>query len=71
MGVLFIVTGGTAGLGGVTTVDQQFAMQEWLTTVSGAVSDLWVVLGVLVLVAVGLVVYLVRGARRASDDAIE
>lgn len=71
LGVLFIVTGGTAGLGGVTTVDQQFAMQEWLTTVSGAVSDLWVVLGVLVLVAVGLVVYLVRGARRASDDATE
>lgn len=71
LGVLFIVTGGTAGLGGVTTVDQQFAMQEWLATVSGAVSDLWVVLGVLVLVAVGLVVYLVRGARRASDDATE
>lgn len=71
LGVLFIVTGGTAGLGGVTTVDQQFAMQEWLTTVSGAVSDLWVVLGLLVLVAVGLVVYLVRGARRASDDATE
>lgn len=71
LGVLFIVTGGTAGLGGVTTVDQQFAMQEWLTTVSGAVSDLWVVLGVLVLVAVGLVVYLMRGARRASDDAAE
>lgn len=71
LGVLFIVTGGTAGLGGVTTVDQQFAMQEWLTTVSGAVSDLWVVLGLLVLVAVGLVVYLVRGARRGSDDAAE
>lgn len=71
LGVLFIVTGGTAGLGGVTTVDQQFAMQEWLATVSGAVSDLWVVLGVLVLVAVGLVVYLVRGARRASDGAAE
>lgn len=71
LGVLFIVTGGTAGLGGVTTVDQQFAMQEWLTTVSGAVSDLWVVLGVLVLVAVGLVVYLVRGARRVPDDAAE
>ncbi|MFO6505461.1 cytochrome c biogenesis CcdA family protein [Corynebacterium freneyi] len=71
LGVLFIVTGGTAGLGGVTTVDQQFAMQEWLTTVSGAVSDLWVVLGLLVLVAVGLVVYLVRGVRRGSDDAAE
>lgn len=71
LGVLFIVTGGTAGLGGVTTVDQQFAMQEWLTTVSGAVSDLWVVLGLLVLVAVGLVVYLVHGARRGSDDAAE
>lgn len=71
LGVLFIVTGGTAGLGGVTTVDQQFAMQEWLTTVSGAVSDLWVVLGLLVLVAVGLVVHLVRGVRRGSDDAAE
>ena len=71
LGVLFIVTGGTAGLDGVTTVDQQFAMQEWLTTVSGAVSDLWVVLGLLVLVAVGLVVYLVRGVRRGSDDAAE
>ena len=62
LGVLFIVTGGTAGLGGATTVDQQFAMQEWLTSVSGAVTDLWVVLGVLVLVAIGLVVYLLRGS---------
>lgn len=67
LGVLFIVTGGTAGLGGATTVDQQFAMQEWLTSASGAVSDLWVVLGVLVLVAVGLVVYLLRGSGSARS----
>lgn len=66
LGVLFIVTGGTAGLGGATTVDQQFAMQRWLSDVSGTVSDLWLLLGALFLVAIGLIVYLLR-ARRSED----
>ena len=67
LGVLFIVTGGTAGLGGATTVDQQFAMQRWLSDVSGTVSDLWLLLGALLLIAVGLIVYLLR-ARRSKDS---
>ena len=66
LGVLFIGTGGTAGLGGATTVDQQFAMQRWLSDVSGTVSDLWLLLGALFLVAIGLIVYLLR-ARRSED----
>ena len=66
LGVLFIVTGGTAGLGGATTVDQQFAMQRWLSDVSGTVSDLWLLLGALLLIAIGLIVYLLR-ARRSED----
>ena len=68
LGVLFIATGGTAGLGGVTTVDQQFAMQQWLADVSRAVSDAWVLFAVLVLVAVGLVAFIVRGRRAGSDS---
>lgn len=67
LGVLFIVTGGTAGLGGATTVDQQFAMQRWLSDVSGTVSDLWLLLGALLLIAIGLIVYLLR-ARRSEDS---
>lgn len=67
LGVLFIVTGGTAGLGGATTVDQQFAMQRWLSGVSGTVSDLWLLLGALLLIAIGLIVYLLR-ARRSEDS---
>ncbi len=69
LGVLFIVTGGTAGLGGATTVDQQFAMQQWLSEISGAVSDLWLLLGALVVVAIGLVIYLLRGSRRSEESS--
>ncbi|MFD5868881.1 cytochrome c biogenesis CcdA family protein [Corynebacterium sp. NPDC060344] len=70
LGLLFLVTGGTAGLGGATTVDQQFALQQWLSEVSGAVSDAWLLLGILLIVAVGLVVYLFR-ARRSGDGRTE
>lgn len=70
LGVLFIVTGGTAGLGGATNVDQQFAIQAWLTGLSDSISDAWVLLGVLVVAAVALVAYIVRGLRaRPREDA--
>lgn len=69
LGVLFIVTGGTAGLTGATTVDQQFAMQEWLTGISSAVGDAWILLGALIIVAIGLVVALLRGGKgRGTAD---
>lgn len=60
LGVLFIATGGTAGLAGATTVDQQFAMQEWLTRISSAAGDARILLGVLIIVAIALAVALLR-----------
>lgn len=62
LGVLFLATGGTTGLGGATTVDQQFGIQRWLT----GISDLWLVLAGLAAVAAALVVHLVRSRPRAG-----
>lgn len=68
LGVLFIVTGGTAGIGGATTVDQQYAIQQWLTGLSDVVSDAWILLGILVIAAVALAIALVRSGRGGDED---
>lgn len=63
LGAVFLLTDGTASLGGVLTVDEQYDVQVWLSTLSAHVSDVGVVLG-LVLALIGW--RLVRMRRRAD-----
>ncbi|OMB97463.1 thiol-disulfide oxidoreductase [Mycobacterium sp. NS-7484] len=63
LGAVFLLTDGTASLGGVLTVDEQYDVQVWLSTLSAHVSDVGVVLG-LVLALIGW--RLVRIRRRAD-----
>ncbi|MCK2241778.1 MULTISPECIES: cytochrome c biogenesis CcdA family protein [unclassified Crossiella] len=50
IGVLFLLTDGTANLGGLADVDSQFSLQVWLSGISARVPDLLLVLPVAVLV---------------------
>lgn len=67
IGVLLILTDGTAGLGGVFTIDAQFAAESWVLQATEDVPNFVFVLGaVAALVAVG-VTYLVRARRPATS----
>ncbi|OBG83454.1 thiol-disulfide oxidoreductase [Mycobacterium sp. E802] len=68
LGAVFLLTDGTASLGGVLTVDEQYDVQVWLSTLSAHVSDVAVVLG-LVLALIGW--RLVRMRRRADTPRAE
>ncbi|KXP03982.1 MULTISPECIES: cytochrome c biogenesis CcdA family protein [Mycobacteriales] len=69
IGVLFLLTEGTANLGGVMGVDSQYSLQVWISDVADAVPNTAVLLiAVLVIIAV-LTVRIVRG--RDRDTAAE
>jgi hypothetical protein len=53
IGVLFVVTDGTASLGGVLGVDEQYDLQIWLSRVAATVGDP----AVLLAVVAGLIVW--------------
>lgn len=67
LGVLFILTEGTANLGGIATVDMQYSLGTWLTDFTSKVPNLLVIL-VLVLIALGIAVWRLRKARRANES---
>ncbi|ASR35749.1 thiol-disulfide oxidoreductase [Prauserella marina] len=66
VGLLFLLTEGTASLGGLSGVDAQFSMQVWLRDVASAVSDAAVLLGVVLAALLALVVRMVRARQRGS-----
>ena len=65
IGLMFVLTEGTANLGGLTDVDTQFAVQAWLQQIVAGVSNTAVLL-VLTLIALGAVVWTI--ARGGRDD---
>ncbi|MCP2256688.1 Cytochrome c biogenesis protein CcdA [Streptoalloteichus tenebrarius] len=70
IGLLFLLTDGTGGLGGLFDVDQQYAAQVWVRRVADAVPQTAVLLGVAAVAAVVLALRLRRrpGAARTGDD---
>lgn len=70
IGVLFLLTEGTANLGGVMGVDSQYSLQVSLGNISDSVSNTAVLLvGVLVIIAV-LAVRIVRSRSRETEDVV-
>lgn len=63
IGVLLILTDGTAGLGGVLTIDAQFAAESWVLQATDAVPNVVFVLGAVAALAGVVVTYLVRSRR--------
>ena len=67
IGVLFLLTGGTANLGGFLGADTSVALQGWFARVTGNVSNLAVALAV-VLVAIGFLIRRIRRSCRAIES---
>ncbi len=64
IGVLLLITDGTAGLGGILTISDQFAAESWALNVSSGVSNL--VFSIIAVLAISVVasIYVIRSGRR-------
>lgn len=65
VGLLFILTDGTAALGSVMGVDAQFDLQLAIERRVAGMDDLWFAVAALAVAAVGLAVWALRDRRRA------
>lgn len=71
VGVLLLVTEGTATLGGVLGAPQQFRLESWVMESTGAVPDIAVIVVVAVLAGGAWLLYRRRlRARQATSDAL-
>ncbi|WP_066947758.1 cytochrome c biogenesis CcdA family protein [Microtetraspora fusca] len=68
IGVLFLVTDGTAALGGLSGVDEQFSMQVWLRDVAGRVPDAALPLALVLVALAVLAARAYRGRASRSRD---
>ncbi|MCW4458956.1 cytochrome c biogenesis CcdA family protein [Microbacterium sp. MPKO10] len=72
IGVLLLITNGTANLGGIVTVDTQYQAESWVTEVTDGISNIWFVLGaVAVAGVVALGVMAATRHRRSSARSAE
>lgn len=67
IGVLLLVTNGTANLGGIVTVDTQYQAESWVTQVTAGLSNVWFIIGGAVVVA-GVALGVVLAARRRRSE---
>lgn len=67
IGILFLLTDGTANMGGVIGVDSQVRLQSWLADVSDEVSNLAVLLAA-VLVLMAVLIFRIVRARTTSGS---
>lgn len=69
IGVLFLLTEGTASIGGVMGADGQVRLQDWLGKVADGVPDLVVILVLLLVLVAIQMIRMVRRRRRSFTDA--
>ncbi|GAA4872850.1 cytochrome c biogenesis CcdA family protein [Saccharopolyspora cebuensis] len=67
IGLMFVLTEGTANLGGLSDVDSQFAVQAWLQQTIAGISNTTVLL-VLAVAALAVVLWRIARLRRAERD---
>lgn len=70
IGVLFLLTDGTANLGGVLGVDDQFELQVAFGDWANRVSDAGVLLALVLILLVGVAVRILRRRRTTSREAV-
>ncbi|CCQ14297.1 putative thiol-disulfide oxidoreductase [Rhodococcus sp. AW25M09] len=68
IGVLFLLTEGTANLGGVMGVDSQYSLQVWISDVADTVPNAAVLLTGVLVVIVFLAVRILRGHSRNAQN---
>ncbi|MGY4708829.1 cytochrome c biogenesis CcdA family protein [Mycolicibacterium sp. CBM1] len=71
IGVLFVSTDGTANIGGVLSVDDEYGLQMWLRRIAAAAGDARVLLGVVVILIAIVVARMWRQRRARSIAASE
>jgi cytochrome c biogenesis protein CcdA len=67
IGVLFLLTDGTASVGSVVGVEAEFAAQLWARRVAGAIGDVWMWFGLTLIVLAAMVLRVVRRSRRSAS----
>ena len=68
IGLLFLLTDGTANLGGVVGVDEQFSLQVWLGDIAGKIPDTALVIAGLLLAALVVAGNAIRRRRALERD---
>lgn len=71
IGTLLLLTQGTASLGGILTIDAQYATESWVVQSSSGVSNLWFGVGAIIALAIAAGVYALRVShlRRDKEEA--
>lgn len=69
IGAMFVLTEGTASLGGVTDVDSQFAVQAWLQQTVAGVPNTAVLLALAVVALIAVLWKIVRIRRAERDES--
>ncbi|WP_424935837.1 MULTISPECIES: cytochrome c biogenesis CcdA family protein [Bacteria] len=67
LGVLLLLTDGTANLGGLVSIGTQYALESSVSVAASRISDAWFALGALVLIGVVAVMLLLLRRRRTVD----
>ncbi len=67
VGILLLVSDGTASLGGFFTIGAQYRAESWVTTQTSGISDLWFVLAAVLALAVLFGLHLLRS--RSGKEA--
>lgn len=70
LGVLLLVTDGTANLGGVVGIDTQFALETSVAALAASIPDWWFAVGALVVLGVVSAVVLLRGRERQRAEDV-
>lgn len=64
IGVLLLVSNGTASLGGFFSIGTQYRAESWISTLTSGLSDLWFIAGTAALLAVVIAAVKYRNRRR-------
>ncbi len=70
IGTLLLTTEGTAGIGGVLTIDSQYAVENWVTGTASAISNLWFGVFAFAILMLSVSAYFIRSRRLRCPQKI-
>lgn len=70
IGAMLLLTDGTSSLGGILSIDAQFAAESWLVRFSSGISNLWFGAAAIVLLLAAAGIYLLRARRDEAGAGV-
>lgn len=67
IGILLLVTNGTANLGGIVTVETQYRAESWVSSLSQSILNAWFIVAAVVVIAAVVIAARMVSRHRASD----